>query len=114
MLLEQLKIKSGSALSLKDLEDSIQAFKDFYHSQGYLEMKITNENERNRIVTYNDTNTQATIDFRIYEGPRVIVASITTDGNSFTKDYVILRELHFKVGDVLTPEKLNDSVFRLQ
>jgi outer membrane protein assembly complex protein YaeT len=112
-LLEQLKIKSGAALSLKDLEDSIQAVKDFYHSQGYLEMKITNESERNRIVTYNDTNTQATIDLKVYEGPRVIVASITLDGNTFTKDYVILRELRFKVGDVLTPDKLNDSIFRL-
>jgi outer membrane protein assembly complex protein YaeT len=113
-LLELLKIKQNSALSLKDLEDSIEALKAFYRSEGYLEMRLMNENERNRIVTYNDTNTQATIEFEIYEGPRVTVASIELKNNSFTKDYVILRELTFAKGDVLTPEKISESVTRLQ
>lgn len=113
-LLDLLKIKAGAALSLKDLEESIQTLKDFYKSQGYLEMKIVNENEKDRIVTYNDTNTQANIEFQIYEGPRVTVGSIALQGNTFTKDYVIQRELSFEKGDVLTPEKIDESVFHLQ
>lgn len=113
-LYELMKIKAGAALSLKDLEDSIQALKDFYRSEGFLEMKIINENEQDRIVTYNDANTQANIEFQIYEGPRVVVSSVALQGNSFTKDEVILRELSFKTGDPLTPEKIEESIFHLQ
>ena len=109
-----VKIKVGSALSLKDLEDSLKALRDFYHDDGFLEMRILNEGERNKIVTYNDTNTQATIDVQIYEGPRVLVREITLKGNTFTKDFVISRELAFKPGDILTPVRINDSLSRLQ
>jgi outer membrane protein insertion porin family len=85
-LLNSLKIKTGAALGLQELEDSIQQLKEFYRDAGYLEMKITNENERDRIVTYNDTNTQATVTFQIIEGPKVIVQGIALEGNSFTKE----------------------------
>ncbi|MES2857192.1 MAG: POTRA domain-containing protein, partial [Bdellovibrionota bacterium] len=113
-LLELLKIKQNAALSLKDLEDSLDILKEFYRSEGFLEMRLMNENERNRIVTYNETNTQATIEFEIYEGPKVIVASIELKNNTFTKDYVITRELTFKKDDVLTPLKISESITRLQ
>ncbi len=113
-LIEMLKIKTGSALGLKELEDSITILKNFYHSEGFLEMKILNESEENRVVNYNEGNTQATVNFHIAEGPRVRVGSVTTSGNSFTKDVVILRELPFKQGDVLTPEKIDEATFRLQ
>ncbi len=109
-----IKIKTGAALSLRDLEDSLKALRDFYHDEGFLEMRILNEGERNRIVTYNDTNTQATIEIQIYEGPRIVVREITLKGNTFTKDFVITRELAFKPGDVLTPTNINDSMTRLQ
>ena len=109
-----ISIKSGEALSLAKLEDSLRALKDFYHEEGFLEMRILNEGEQNKIVTYNDTNTQATINVEIYEGPRVIVREITVKGNTFTKDNVILRELTFKKSDVLTPTAINESTVRLQ
>jgi outer membrane protein insertion porin family len=114
MLTELIKIKTGAALSLAQLEESIQALKDFYLSQGYLEMKITNENEHGKIVTYNETNTQAMIDFEINEGPQVVVSSVEIKGNTFTKTYVIAREITFNPGDILTPEKISDTVYRLQ
>lgn len=113
-LVDILKIKTGSALSLKDLEDSITAIKNFYHSEGYLEMKILNETEQNRVVSYNEGNTQATVEFQIYEGPKVRVGSITIQGNNFTKSNVINREISFKPGDTLTPEKIDETVFRIQ
>ena len=113
-LMELLKIKPGEALGLKELEESIATLKDFYRSEGFLEMRIANEGEQNSIVTYNEGNTQATVTFQIQEGPRVRVGSIALQGNTFTKDHVILRELPFKTGDVLTPEKIDESIFRLQ
>ncbi|MES2965362.1 MAG: BamA/TamA family outer membrane protein, partial [Bdellovibrionota bacterium] len=113
-LLALIKIKTGAALSLKDLDETRQILKDFYTSEGYLEMKITNEKERGGIVSYNDSNTQANVQFNIYEGPRVIVREVDIKGNSFTKDHVIRRELTFAPGDVLTPDKIADSTLRLQ
>jgi outer membrane protein insertion porin family len=113
-LIEILKIKTGSALGLAELEESINALKVFYKSEGYLEMKIKNEAEQNRIVTYNEGNTQATVEFQIYEGPRVRVGTITSQGNTFTKDYVIMRELPIHSGDTLTPDKIDETIFRLQ
>jgi outer membrane protein insertion porin family len=113
-LLEMIKIKAGAALSLQELEESLGILKDFYHHEGFLEMRIVNEGERNKVVVYNDSNTQATVNLQIYEGPRVVVRNISLKGNTFTKDYVILRELAFQTNDVLTPEAVSDSVTRLQ
>lgn len=113
-LLALIKIKTGAALSLKDLDESRQILKDFYLSEGYLEMKIMNEKERGGIVSYNDSNTQANVQFNIYEGPRVIVREVEIRGNSFTKDRVIRRELTFLPGEVLTPDKVIESTLRLQ
>lgn len=113
-LLEILKIRTGAALGLRELDESIAQLKSFYHSEGFLEMRIANEGEQNRIVSYNEGNTQATINFQIYEGPRVRVGSIQVQGNQLTKDNVIMRELTFKTGDVLTAEKIENTIFHLQ
>ncbi len=116
-LLDVLTVKNNAPLSLKELESSIARLKSFYHSRGHLEMKLLNEGifeGDDAIIDYNDTNTQASLTFQIQEGPRVKVASINVVGNTFTKDYVVLRELEFKAGETLTPEKLDESRFRLQ
>jgi outer membrane protein insertion porin family len=112
VLLGVLKVKESQPLSLKDLETSIGKLKDFYHSQGFLEMRILNEDAD--LVSYNETNTEATIGFQIQEGPKVTIGSISLQGNSFTKDYVILHELAMQPGDVLTPEKIETATSHLQ
>lgn len=109
---EIMLVRTGEPLSLKKLEESLVKLKNHYHSAGYLEMRIQNEGED--LVTYNDTNTHANIDIQIQEGPKVQVAAIVVQGNTFTKDYVILRELEFAIGETLTPEKIEESVYRLQ
>ncbi len=110
-LLEVLKIKNNAPLRLTDLEESIGLLKAFYLERGYLEMKILNETED--LVEYNDRGTQAIIRFKLFEGPRVVVKSITLEGNTFTKDYVLLNEIDIKPGDVLTPQKIDESIVRL-
>ena len=113
-LLDLLTVKSGQALGLSELEESIGTIKNFYRDHGFLEMRLLNENDQDRIVTYNETNTQATVVFQIHEGPKIIVKSVQIEGNTFTKNFVIERELRFKTGDVLTPESLDRSVSNLQ
>ena len=116
-LSDVIDVKAKSSLSLKEVETSIQKLKEFYAGEGYLDMKLVNERAfegDDALVSYNETNTAADITFVIQEGPKVVVASITLDGNTFTKDEVISRELDFKVGDTLTPEKIGSSIFALQ
>jgi outer membrane protein insertion porin family len=105
-------LKKGLPLELSKLERSIQLIKTYYQEQGYLEVAILNE--KDSLVTYNENNTQAKLLYKIYEGPKVRVASIATEGNLYTKDEIIFIELEFRRGDILTPAKIEESILRLQ
>lgn len=111
-LRRQLDIEEGEPLKLNRLEDSIVKLKRFCQGKGFLEMAIVNE--RQDLVRYNDDNTLVDVVFQIFEGPQVRVGSIVIDGPTITKDYVVYKELEFRVGDILTPEKIEESVRRLQ
>ena len=74
-------------------------------------MKILNEDET--LVAYNPKGTLAEIKFKVYEGPRVRIADVVIDGNSFTKSYVIRREADFEVGEILNPEAIENATDRL-
>lgn len=106
-----VNVHSNTPLRLSAIEESISHLKDFYRQHGYLEMKIENINDQ--LVEYNDKGTQAHIRFDIREGPKVTVSAISIEGNNFTKDFVILREIDIAIGDILTPEKIEDSQMRL-
>ena len=112
VLLGVTGLHASEPLKLNELDAAIEKIKSFYHSSGYLEMAISNEKED--LVLYNDDSTLATVNFKIFEGPKVIVASILVEGNSLTKESVVFKELEFKVGDVLTPEVMDESIGRLQ
>ncbi len=105
-------LKVNEALKLNVLEDGIAKLKEFYQNSGYLEMNLSNERED--LVNYNADSTQASVKFKIYEGPKIVVGSVVIEGNSLTKDYVILKELEFKDGDTLTPQLIEESTRRLQ
>ncbi len=111
-LLQHMSIQPGSAFKQKDLEQSIRALKDYYHSLGYLEMRILNEDDK--LVAFNSDNTEARLNFLIQEGPKVIVSSIEIQGLVFTKPEVVMREISFGPGDVLTPESIDETTYHLQ
>ena len=111
-LLGQMSVRIGGPLVQSDLETSIQSIKDYYHSIGYLEMKLLNEDSK--LVSFNENNTEAKLNFLIEEGPKVIVSAIEIQGLGHTQRYVVERDLSFKVGDVLTQEKLKETTYRLQ
>lgn len=111
-LLEVSGLNPHQPLKLNELDEAISKIKDFYHRSGYLEMYLINERED--LIKYNEDNTLATIHFKIYEGPKIIVSSILIEGNTLTKDYVILKELDFQIGDTLTPQLIEESTSRLQ
>lgn len=111
-LLSVIGLKNNQPVKLNQLEEGIQKLKDFYRNSGYLEMNLLNEKED--LIRYNSDATLATLKFKVYEGPKVIVAGILVEGNSITKDYVILKELDFAIGDTLTPQLIEESTNRLQ
>lgn len=104
-------LEARSPLRLLELEEGIEKIKEFYRSQGFIEMRILNEDET--LVSYNPKGTLAEVNFKIYEGPRVRIADIVIDGNSFTKEYVIRQEADFQLGQIITPQAVNDALDRL-
>lgn len=112
VLVNLIGLRKDQPLELSKLEKSISTIKTFYQEQGFLEVAILNE--RDTLVAYNKDNTKAKLLYQISEGPKVKVASIATEGNLFSKDEIILIELEFKKGDILTPAKIEESILRLQ
>lgn len=101
----------NSPLVLTKLESGIERLKNFYHDQGFLEMKILNEGDD--LVRYNDNSTLGRLHFKVYEGPRVRIASVHIEGNTITKTWVIAKEARFRTGQVLTPKDIDDAMERL-
>ena len=104
-------LETNTPLRLNEFESSIEKLKLFYRNQGFLEMRLLNENES--LIQYNEKGTQARVGFHLFEGPRIRVNSIVIEGNTFTKSYVILQEADFRLGEVLTPQKIEDATARL-
>lgn len=104
-------LRTNSPLRLNAFEANIERLKTFYHNAGFLEMRLLNEGED--LIQYNDTGSQARILFRIFEGPRIRINNIVVEGNIKTKSRVILKEADFKMGEVLTPQMLEEATARL-
>lgn len=111
-LLEVVNLPEELPLQLDKLELSISKLKEFYKERGYLEMILINE--KDDLVRYDESNTQARVNYKIYEGPKVQVASIVVEGLGATKEKIVRIELEFKEGDILTPAKIEESTARLQ
>lgn len=111
-LLKILNLNLNTPLKLNKLETGLAALSSFYKENGYLEMRYSNT--KDDLVLYSNDNTEAQLNLKIEEGPRVRVASLIVDGNLQTKEYVIRKEIEFKEGDFLSPSKLDESTKRLQ
>jgi outer membrane protein insertion porin family len=111
-LLKIVDLNKNQPLRLAELEKAIQNLRTYYQEKGYIEMSLLNDKEN--LVVYNETNTLAQLNFKIYEGPLVTVATVVLDGNSFTKDQVILHIIDLQPGDIVTPTKMDDSKAKLQ
>lgn len=112
VLTTELGLEVGKKLSLKSLEAAVIKLKTYYNNLGFIEYKLNNEGAD--LIAYSQKNTSAALKFKIEEGPRVEVQSILIEGNERTHEKVILTEIEFKPGDILTPAKLEESISRLQ
>ncbi len=110
-LLKVTEIRPGP-LKLNQIETAVLNIKSHYRENGYIEMLLLNEKED--LVTYDESSTQALLHFKILEGPQVRTASIIIEGNNFTKNYVVLNEIELHPGELITPQKIENSILHLQ
>lgn len=112
-LVAAMELKDKTLLNLNEVEAGLNKVRAFYANSGYLEMKIVNATAAD-LIQYNDDFSSAQITIDVSEGPQIYVGSILIDGNVKTHEKVIFSELEFKTGDLLTPQKLEESTARLQ
>ena len=96
-----LNTKETQLLNFKMLRQDISTIQQQYYDEGYIMSKITD------VVTDRD---EETLTFIISEG---YVQGITIEGNTNTKDYVILRELKTKAGSVFNESTLKSDIRRI-
>lgn len=105
-------MKIGAPLQLSQIDVSAEIIRTHLRDLGFLEASILNE--KGDLITYSEDLTEGTLNFQILQGPKVKVQNIQIEGNTITKEYVIRKELEFKEGEILTPQKISESIKRLQ
>ncbi len=112
-LLKSMELSDSQLLNLNEFEQGLNKLQLHYANQGFLEMRIANL-ESESLIQYSNDFTSARIMLEIVEGPQIYVNSILIDGNNKTHDRVILTELEFSPGELLTLSRLQESTARLQ
>jgi outer membrane protein insertion porin family len=100
-LLATIEAKKGELLNFKKMQDDIEKINARYKKDGYMLARVAD------VETDKQTHI---LRFQIVEGR---VESIVLDGNDNTKDYVILREMNTKPGDVLNENVLKKDLRRV-
>ncbi|OGI12042.1 MAG: hypothetical protein A2Y40_07920 [Candidatus Margulisbacteria bacterium GWF2_35_9] len=100
-ILASFNTKQGETLNFKKLRTDIQTLTKFYHERGYVLMSIK------EILEPQDDNI---LTFVIKEG---LVEDIFFKGLSFTKEYVLTREMKTKPGDAFNIHTLQKDIQNL-
>lgn len=103
-----LGISEGQPLNLFRFSEGIEEVKARFRALGYLNARLLNENT-DKVVVYTAQNRNADITLEFDEGPQFRCGKITIDGMTFTKDYVVRRELSFNTGDILEEGRITAS-----
>ncbi len=112
-LQDLLAIKPGFPLNLFTLSEGIERIKSAFRDRGYLNFQLLND-ENTPLVLYSEENRRAEIALRIDEGPQFHVAHIDIEGLSYTKEFVVRRELTFREGEILGESQLIQNERKLR
>ena len=102
-----LDIEEGNIFSPSKVDIYAQKIKDFYTSRGYLETRVYAEKKSNL------SNRQIDVELNIVESDKYYLESISIDGNTKSKQRVIIRELALRPGDVFDYKRMEASEIRL-
>lgn len=101
------EVKEGDPIDPIVLRESAQRLEYEYQTKGYKYARV----KLPEVETLEEGSNDYVV--RIDEGPQVTIGDIIIQGNFTTHNYVITRELAFKTGDLLNPEKIRDTRRRL-
>jgi outer membrane protein insertion porin family len=111
-----LGTRPGEPFNIYAFSDGVQQLKRWYRNRGHLEVAIPNEGRAgdgisnpDAIVQYSDENRLANIRVEVISGRRFKVSRIGVKGLTKTRESVVLRELSFRPGDVLTEQSIFES-----
>lgn len=104
--------KEGDNINLIELQSDIERFQNGLRELGYYFATIKNANQ-GEIVKYNKSFTEAEINLEIDLQKKTVYDGLLITGTQHTKNAVIEREIEFKKGDPVTPNKLEDLKNRL-
>jgi len=107
-LKRKLKLKPGDIYNREKLQQDIFALSDIYANEGFAYVEVSPQVQPNP-----DTQT-IDIDYKIKKGPKVYIGRIEFEGNTYTRDKVIRRELWVKEGETFNKHKLELSIENLQ
>lgn len=106
-LRKALALRPGTLFKKNKLDESIANISNLYADKGYLRTEV--EAEPNR-----DTEGgKVDFDINIVESSVVYVDGVYVDGNSYTKEYVIRREVLLKPGDIFSAGRMRRSVEKI-
>ena len=108
MCSSDLGLKEGEPFNIFAFERGLQVLKEKYQDIGNLSAQIVNE-ASDSIVRYNQDNTGVSLRVEVDEGPAYRVGEIVVRGNKLTHARVVLRELPFISGDLLTGPHLQEA-----
>lgn len=99
-LQKMITVRRNTILNQNTLHDNLAAIQEKYRGDGYILMKITDMH----------VDEAGVLNLRINEG---ILEGYKVKGNTKTKDYVILREMRQKVGEVFNAKLARRSMERV-
>ena len=99
-LQKMITVKRNTVLNQNTLHDNLSAIQEKYRGDGYILMKITDMH----------VDEAGVLNLRINEGT---LEGYKVKGNTKTKDYVILREMRQKVGEVFNAKLARRSMERV-
>ncbi len=110
-LTSEFNTRIGKPLDQDDLEKDLDYIIDKYNSGGFPLAKVSIDS----VFVYHDHGADSLgIALNIQEGERFRINAVRIDGNTQTKDYVILRAMRIPIGTFYNEEELADTKQRLQ
>ena len=108
MLKLLLRQRSGMIFRPSKLDKDVETLEDFYGRAGYLDTQV------HLVRKPNVTTGNIDIEYQVVESDKFFVESVKIEGNTKTKNIVIIRELVLSPGDVFDTVRMKASKLRLE
>jgi len=109
-ILSWVEQKSGEPFDVSQTDRDRRRIETNYANRGFFQVQVVADIQPARSDSLPRVHDLV---YRIQEGPRIFVGTISVEGNKVTRDEIIRRELTFHPGQVLSRELVEESRSRL-